>query len=609
MYRVTIINNTTRTIINEPSTSKEAPKISGSITEAINSINKFNFTIYPDNSGYELISDYVTLVEVYDTKNEKNIFTGRVYMSPHFMDTSGLYYKQVACESELGYLCDTVQPYGEYHNITVRGFLELMCNNHNKFTSKDKQFVVGQVTVKDSNDSLYRFLNYETTLDAINSKLVEKLGGEIRIRYSTDGLRYLDYITAVGVPSTTTIELGKNLQAITKEPDPTSIVTRLIPLGAKGDGTEKRLTIQSVNSGKIYIEDSNAITKYGIICKTNEWDDVKTASALMRKAKDFLANNNKALVKYSITALDLSLVRLDIESFEVGNTYRVINPIMQIDDDLRVIEKTINIESPETSTIIVGDKFDTQTNLTAINQKAVYQKIQETNFKNNNLIEQVISNATALLTGAENSHMYHDTTQGKERLLFMDAPDMSRAKNVLQINKNGIGFSQTGIDGPYTSAWTLDGTFNTDFITARTLVGLKIQNGNGTFSVYENGTVVAHDLISKNANITGGSIRINTSNKEDSIIILSFNEWTLELSPLEWVLKNASINKQIVAQAGALFFQNLKGNSETIIEHDNANFGGDIWAKEVWLKLKNSNNYFSLQSFVAKVENYMSTHP
>ena len=39
----------------------------------------------------------------------------------------------------------------------------------------------------------------------------------------------------------------------------------------------------------------------------------------------------------------------------------------------------------------------------------------------------------------------------------MDTADMETAQNVLRVNQNGIGFSSTGVAGPYTQAWTLDG--------------------------------------------------------------------------------------------------------------------------------------------------------
>ena len=52
------------------------------------------------------------------------------------------------------------------------------------------------------------------------------------------------------------------------------------------------------------------------------------------------------------------MIGLDLDTFEVGNYYPVVNPLMGIDEELRVTSKTIIIESPESSSLEVGDKFE-----------------------------------------------------------------------------------------------------------------------------------------------------------------------------------------------------------------------------------------------------------
>ena len=59
----------------------------------------------------------------------------------------------------------------------------------------------------------------------------------------------------------------------------------------------------------------------------------------------------------------------------------------------------------------------------------------------------------------------------------MDTPDKESAVNVMRINNAGIGFSTNGYNGPFTSAWTIDGRFVADFITAGTLNANLIRTG------------------------------------------------------------------------------------------------------------------------------------
>lgn len=357
MYEVKIINDSNEIIINAVSTSSEAPRITGQCKFGINTIDSFTFTILPNNQGYDLLKDLKTLVEIKNAKTNETKFKGRILIQTPDMSSSGLLSKSVICESELGYLMDSVQEYRECRDITVRGFLELIIDSHNKQVSKDKHFTVGIVDVVDNNDSLYRFLGYNKTLDTIKDKLIDRLGGELRIRYE-NGVRYLDYIQAIGDKKDTEIVLAKNLITIEQERDPSDVITRLIPLGAKLEDSEERLTISSINNGLNYIDDEEAISEFGIIVDTVTYDDVNIVENLLRKGKEYLRENNKIKKKHKVTALDLSTIGLDVDSFEVGNTYRVINPLMKIDEDLRVIEKTLDINSPQSSSLSIGDKFE-----------------------------------------------------------------------------------------------------------------------------------------------------------------------------------------------------------------------------------------------------------
>lgn len=70
-------------------------------------------------------------------------------------------------------------------------------------------------------------------------------------------------------------------------------------------------------------------------------------------------------------------------------------------------------------------------------------------------------------------------------IYIMDSPDMGTAVNVMRMNYAGIAFSQTGINGEYTTAWTIDSNFYADFITAGTLNGNLIQAGSILTSALE----------------------------------------------------------------------------------------------------------------------------
>ena len=66
------------------------------------------------------------------------------------------------------------------------------------------------------------------------------------------------------------------------------------------------------------------------------------------------------------------------------------------------------------------------------------------------------------------------------RILIMDTDDINTAQHIIQLNKEGIGFSKSGINGEFTSAWTIDGEFDAQWITAGILQGIEIIAEKGT---------------------------------------------------------------------------------------------------------------------------------
>lgn len=568
MHTVTIKNGIEKTTIH----SDNLDRISGGkIVKAVNAVDSFTFTIYPDNAGYNKLKPLTTSVTVTDDSTGKDIFIGRVLKCPDSMDEQGLICKSVTCEGRLGWLYDSVQPYVEYKMVGISTVLASFISKHNAQVGNDKHISVGRVTMTGENNYTYS-VNWISTMDAISEQLVGKFGGEIQLR-DQDGKVYIDYLEHIGHGTDTKIELAVNLKTISREIDETSVITRLYPLGAKLTDSEKRLTIGSVNGGKDYIEDSALVAKYGVISGTQTWDDVTQASILKTKATAYLKSANKAKKQYKITAVDLSTIDMNFEQFELGCWYRVVNPLMGIDEDLRIIGITINLDSPEQSELTFGDKFETMTGFMTAKTKSLQTAIDDSEFRNRQVIDSKIENATKLITGAEGGHVILDPSEKPERILIMDTADINTCKSCIQLNKNGLGFWKSSDggsakDGPYTNAWTIDGNLVASFITALTLTGLKINNGSGTFSVSEDGTVVANRLSSKSADITGGTINLQTSSETTSAIQLSHNEWTVRISPLEIRIDNASISGHVVIQAGAVFGYNGERQTFTLSTED-----------------------------------------
>jgi hypothetical protein len=196
MYKVTMINDGKPITIHHPFVNKiKLPE--GSIRKEINLIDSFDFKIYPGNPGYGKIKPLKTLINVLNIKTGKYVFEGRVYKPKRAMDGSGVLSDTFEADGELGYLGDSQQKHREYRGSPIT-FLQELLNYHNSQVEEYKQFKLGQVIVKDPNDYVYYYTSAEqTTFDTIKDKLLDRLGGELRIR-KENGVRYLDYLVQIG---------------------------------------------------------------------------------------------------------------------------------------------------------------------------------------------------------------------------------------------------------------------------------------------------------------------------------------------------------------------------------------------------------------------------
>lgn len=389
--------------------------------------------------------------------------------------------KSITCEGELAFLLDSVQEPSEFHDISPRAFLETLIAKHNNQMAKDgahnKRFTVGQVTVTDPNDSLYRYTNWETTLDAITDKLVKRLGGFLRVRHVGE-VRYLDYLAESDNTNTQVIEFGENLLDYTDTLLAEDIATRVIPLGTRLETSsiaalEEYTTIKSVNSGKTYVESPSAIQNFGIVTKTVSFENVSVPANLKKKAEKYLKDSQFADVTLTLTAVDLHLLHADMEAMKIGDRIRVISPPHGMDRFFPLTELTIALEHPEFSTVVLGTEVKAGLSERSISEKKELVERIERLPTQSDTLRLAKDNATALITAATTGHV---VTRPNE-ILVMDTADKATAKKVWRWNLNGLGYSKTGYNGTYGTAITMNGAIVADFITTGTLNADLIRAG------------------------------------------------------------------------------------------------------------------------------------
>jgi len=326
----------------------------------VNKVGSFEFQIYPNHPFYEDLKKLKSIIKVY--QDGYLLFRGRI-----IDDSVGFHNeKQVTCEGELAFLLDSIQrPYSYTGDIPA--FFAQIISNHNSQVDAEHQFKVGNITVVDSNGYVNRSdTTYQNTFNALTSKLIDTHGGYLWVRHESDG-NYLDYLSDFTALSNQPVEFGKNLLDLSRRVKGADIATAIIPLGAKLENTENRVTIASVNGGVDYVYSQDAVNLYGWIFRTQSWDDVTLPANLLTKANEYLTSTINLSTEIELSAVDLSALNTNFSSFHLGTYVPVKTTPHGIDQNFLVNKLSIDLANPQSNKLILGTTLSsfTEQNISA----------------------------------------------------------------------------------------------------------------------------------------------------------------------------------------------------------------------------------------------------
>lgn len=391
----------------------------------VNKVGSLTFSMLPTHPYFNRVKKMESIITVYQDSNI--IFKGRV-----FSDNVGFYkIKKVEAEGLLAYLNDSiVRPYNFTGSVVE--YLDFLISQHNEQVEPHQKFILGEVTVTDSNDYIIRAnSNYPNTWNEITDKLVNLLGGYICIRYENDG-NYIDYLIDYSDTSTQEIRFAVNLLDLESEVRGDSLATCIIPYGMnlsevteyqsveaiqeaidKNEtaieeikskitelkrkynnkqisheeyqneynglnqeraelekeivslrnalyqwdtlgGGNQRVTVKSVNEGIDYIQNDEAVSKYGRIYEVVTWEDVAEPKHLLAKAREYLQNTIKLSSRLSVKAIDLHLADADIEAFRIGDYIRVYSEPHGIDEVMLLTDYSLDLTNPTSFQFTLG---------------------------------------------------------------------------------------------------------------------------------------------------------------------------------------------------------------------------------------------------------------
>jgi len=268
------------------------------------------------------------------------------------------------------------------------------------------------------------------------------------------------------------VAYGKNIQGIEETLDTSGICTRLMPVGANGLLLPER-----------YI-DSPYINNYpNPKIKVVEISDAETEEALRTAGSAYMVNAKIDIPQFNYKVDFLELSKTEeyknyavLERVYLADTVTIKHSKLGIDLNAKVIKTTKNVLTDRLEKVELGSF---KPNLaTGINN--AIQDVQQEILSVKSDYQKAIDNATALITGAEGGNVviHTDETGKPYEILIMDTTDVMTATNVWRWNLGGFGHSSTGINGPFDTAITQDGSIVASFITG--ILGKFVELHGGT---------------------------------------------------------------------------------------------------------------------------------
>ena len=307
------------------------------------------------------------------------------------------------------------------------------------------------------------------TLEEAIATLVEKYDGHLYRDNWTIGIK-----SSIGQDRGIVVKYGKNSKEIEAKENWDNVVTKILPVGYDG------ITLPEVY---LYSDITYPIT-YTKVVKFNQDID-------QEEFKDEEGNLDETAYRNAI----ISDLRIKAQEYLDENKYFKCNYKVKAE-----IDGVVDIGD----TIVVNHEklgIDITTNVISLTYDCIRDKYTEVEFGNfkqklKDLIQNVkveteedILGATEVVKVKLESELTDATSKiwgklGKsfviyegDRILVVDALPKETATNVMMINSAGIGFSNTGINGTFTSAWLIDGTLDMQNINVINMTASLVKGG------------------------------------------------------------------------------------------------------------------------------------
>ncbi|URL10035.1 phage tail tip lysozyme [Lactococcus lactis subsp. lactis] len=351
-------------------------------------------------------------------------------------------------------------------------------------------------------------------------KALQELGAEFTFSIEITGNKITKKIihcyNQIGKITNKRFEYGEEVLKIVHQQDRTNIVTALIGRGKGeevGDGYGRRLEFSDVEwkksngkpldkpKGQNWIEYPEMTKEYGIPSNGKMlprktvviFDDVEDASELLQKTYEKLAYYCRPLAQFSTEILGSDSIGNTVSIHRGDRNYHYQTRVFKVVTDYVNGRVQASLGDNLSGNSINRQLSQVQSNISDLDSnKMTWYDSTEIGKYQDDIMRGAGANGGSIymVNGIEAG-----VSQSRETYeqVFMDGPKIQDSQYFMIQNNAGISFKQckkgqwTTIqdvhNGKSNTAWTLDGTFNANFINAGVLQGVKIRSVDNDFVI------------------------------------------------------------------------------------------------------------------------------
>lgn len=329
------------------------------------------------------------------------------------------------------------------------------------------------------------------TLEEAIATVVEKWNGHLERNNFT-----IEIHENIGQDRGVVVKYGKNIQEIEAKEIWDSVVTKIMPVGHDG------ITLPEIYlySDMQYDIPYTKIVKFEQEIDQNNFKDDEgnldeerfkqaLTDDLRKQAKEYLEEHQYLQCNYKLKA--------HIENIaDIGDVVYVDHEQCNIRLKTNVISVKYDVLQDRYTEIEFGNFKMQLKNLISSIKTDTKEKISESATTVTVKLEKELNEATSKIWGTlGDSFVIYEG----DKILVVDKLPKEEAVNCMMINSGGIGFSTTGINGTFNSAWTIDGTLDMQVVHAINMTADIVKGGTlkvGS-TINEAGRIEIYDISNK----------------------------------------------------------------------------------------------------------------